>query len=278
MNRLHIIIVFYFITFFNYSQIAIKKIESEILNLKNQNDIDDYWNELNHLDQDILVNIKNNFQHDSLSLEMMIRTALMFKIHGTNALEKSNPIALINLSHCNVSEAQIAFWPIILECSKKGGIIDFFGGKYPAYELESISLKFYNYSLLNQESIYPLLLNKISCDSINTISDKILNIFKKQKRNYELKPIKCYGKWFNQPFENIKEDDFFELIKMNDKSVYIKNRNRIQKLNLVRSKKQTKIYRIDNEPFGWFYQLEKNGNLFLKNNDGKILIQYSKFL
>ena len=90
--------------------------------------------------------------------------------------------------------------------------------------------------------------------------------------------MKSYGKWFNQTFENSKEDDYFELIKMNDKSVYIKNRNRIQKLNLVRSKKQTKTYRIENEPFGWFYQLEKNGTLVLKNSDGKILIQYSKFL
>ena len=37
--------------------------------------------------------------------------------------------------------------------------------------------------------------------------------------------MKSYGKWFNQPFENSKEDDYYELIKMNDKSVYLKNRN-----------------------------------------------------
>jgi hypothetical protein len=269
--------LFYFVAFLSFSQIPIKRIESEIKNLKNPTEIEAYWKQLYNLDQDILVNIENNIQQDSLSLEIMIRTALMFKIHGVKVYDKNNIIPILNLSHCSVSEAQIVFWPIILECKKSGGVIDFFGGKYPAYELESISLKFYNYSLINKEDVYPLLLNKIRYDTINTISDKILKIFEKQKKNYELKPIISYGKWFNQAFENIKENDFFELIKMNDKSMYIKNRNRIQKLILIKSKKQTKTYRIENEPFGWFYQLDKNGNLFLKNIDGKVLIQYSKY-
>lgn len=277
MKRVIVFILFYCYTFFSFSQIPIKKIEEEIINLKNQSEIQTYWNELNHLDQDILVNIKNKTLYDSLSLEMMIRTALIFKIHGTKAYEISNVIPLLNLSHCKISEAQIVFWPIILECRKKGGIIDFFGGKYPAYELESIFLNLYNYSVLNQESIYPVLINKINSDSIDNISDKILRIFEQQKINYELKPIKIYGKWFNQSFTNMKENDFFELIMMNNNSIYLKNRNRIQKLILIEFKNQTKKFKIENEPFGWFYQLDKNGTLFLKNNDGITLIQYSNY-
>ena len=49
----------------------------------------------------------------------------------------------------------------------------------------------------------------------------------------------------------------------------------LQKINLISKKDGFKYYQIEGEPFGWIYELGKNGSLSLLEND-KILIEYTK--
>jgi hypothetical protein len=276
MNRYQFFIIIFFTTFSLFSQIPFKEIESEIKNLKTVEEIDLYWVKLQQIDQNILLKMVNNVKYDSLSLENMIKTAMMFEIHGANCYKQNNIVPIMNLSHCQISEVKIIFWPIILQCSKKGGVIENFGGKFPAYELEAISLSFYNYSLLNQELIYSKLMNKIIIDSSTQISKKLFYLFEKQKKIGCLKQIKLIGKWNLEPINNIKENGFFEFVKMSDKSIYLKQKGTIQKLILIQSKKSFKKYKIENEQFDWYYEFN-NGKLKLFNENNEKLIEYTEY-
>lgn len=262
-----------------HAQIPIKDIESEIKNLKSTDDFTSYWNNLKYIDQEILLNIYNREKYDSLSLELMVKTANLFKIHGSKVYKKNNTMPILNFSHCYVGDALLAFLPIIFECKKVGGVIEDFGGKYPNYLLECLSITYYKYSLINQDTLISFLFKKINKRKTkNKISESILKIFEKHKKYNNLKTSENIGKWYNQEIKNTNEESFFEIIKMDDQNIYIKNKYSIHKLNnLTKISSQNQIYQIENEPFGWYYELDKNGNLYLKNENDEVLIKYDKF-
>lgn len=264
-----------FFSISSFSQIPMGKIEKEIRNLKTEKQKEKYWKKLEYLDQEILLNAESTAIYDSISIDNMIRTAMMFEIHGV----KDHIIPIVNLSHNYIDDAQIAYWAIILQCVEKGGVvIKSSGGGYPAYQLESISMKFYNgYSLLNQESIYPQLLQKIKVDLSQKSSSRLFNLYEEHKKLQKTHIKQVIGKWKKQSFKDWTEIGFFELVATNNDELLLKNNERLQKLILIESNSEFKYYRVENEPFGWFYKLDNEGDLSLINDENQVLISYSKY-
>ena len=63
---------------------------------------------------------------------------------------------------------------------------------------------------------------------------------------------------------------------MSDNSIYLKRNNRFQKLVLIKTETDSKIFRIENEPFGWYYKLKPDGNLSLLDSQNTVLIDYKR--
>lgn len=268
----------FFISNFLFAQIPVEEYRKEIINLTTEEQIDDYWAKLLKIDQEILVKTKDSKKIDSISISNMIRTALLFEIHKDKIYKPNNYLPILNLSHNYIGECKIAFWPIIEKCKKTGGIIDDFGGKYPSYVLESISLTFYSYSLLNHEEKYQNLISKLALLSNDNVVNNLVISFEKQKEIENLKEIKVLNKWHIEPIENTFEDGFFEFVKMSDKNIYLRKSDRLQKLKCLESNKKTKTYQIENDPFGWTYEYSKKGDLVLKDENNNILFSYNKVL
>lgn len=259
------------------AQIPVNEYRKEILNLKTDTDFQIYWDKLYKIDQEILVKLDDTKKADSLSIDNMIRTALLFEIHGEKVYNPNNVVPIVNLTHNIIGDCQIAFWSIIKKCSKVGGVIDRFGGKFPTYQLESVGLTFYNYSFLNQESKYTLLVDKMDLATNENVVLNLLKAFENQKRLYRLKEIKVLNEWFAQPFIDLKEEDTFSFVLMSDEQLYVKKRINLQKLQLVQSKSKSKIYRIEKEPFGWTYEYGTNGSLTLRDEKENTLIEYTRY-
>ena len=258
------------------AQIPIDKHKTEIINLKSDKELDAYWGKLQKIDQEILVKTDNIKKADSISIDNMIRTALILKIHGEKAYKANNLVPIVNMSHNNIGNSQIAFWPIIETCAKVGGIIDSFGGKYPAYQLEGIALTFYHYSLFGQESKYPELIKKMNMLKKGSVVSNLFSAYEYEIKLQDLTEIEVLNSWHLQPFQNKKEEGVFEFVKMSDNFIYLRKNKHIQKLILTNTKSNTKIFRIKNEPFGWYYEYEDNGALRLLSDNGEVLITYSK--
>ena len=262
----------------SFSQIEIDKYRTEIANLDSDIKFENYWRQLLDIDQNILVNTRDHKKADSISSSLMVRTALLFEIHGDKVYKPNNLVPILNLSHNNISESSIVFWTILEKCKIVGGMIDTFGGTFPAYQLECVSLDFYNYTLnqKEKEEMYPDLRIKLNQIKTNEIVTALIESYNYQKQLYTLKEIKSIGKWSLQSFKNEILDESFEFVKMSDNNIYIKQNDKIQKLIMLKKRKGVKIFKIVNEPFGWNYELLKNGTLFLKDDKNEVLIQYTK--
>ncbi|MFD2915972.1 hypothetical protein [Psychroserpens luteus] len=258
-----------------FAQIPIEEYKTEISKLNSQEDYDKYWEKLLDLDQIThLEETETQIESDSISLSNMIRTALIFETHGNGNYNPDNLVPILHLTHNYNAQANLAFWPIIMQVRAVGGVIETFGGKFPAYQLEGLSMSFYNYSLLYQEDKYPDLLYHLDTGNYKIVSKKLLEIFKTEKSHQKLKVIESIGKWTNKPFKDMEEYGFFEFVKMSDNNLYIKRLSRLQKLILLSSEKGTKTYKIEHEPFGWTYKLTNN-KLSLVDDLNNILITYN---
>jgi hypothetical protein len=106
----------------------------------------------------------------------------------------------------------------------------------------------------------------------------LLKAFENQKKLYLLKEKKVLAEWFVQHFIDLKEDEgTFAFVIMSDDEIYIKKNINIQKLELIEKRKNSKIYKINNEPFGWTYDYGNDGNLTLRDENENILIEYTKY-
>lgn len=257
-----------------FSQIPIENYKNEISNLKTIDEVSVYWDKLLDIDQNVLLNEKDLIKKDSISTSLMIRTILMFEYQNENSFKLYKIAPVMNMAHCSNSNSAKLFWPII---EKYKDVINQIMKNYPAYPLESISLNFYGYSLLDQDKIYDFLISKLQSTSSN--EDLILKLITSHnnfKTTHSLKLRKSIYKWQYQPFMNIKEEGFFEFVKMSNGKLYRRtNYGILQKINLISKKDGFKYYQIEGEPFGWIYKLGKNGNLSLLEND-KILIEYTR--
>ncbi|WP_298516446.1 hypothetical protein [uncultured Kordia sp.] len=262
-------------TSFSFSQIPVEKYRAEISQLNTDNELREYWNRIDKIDQEILVNTTDIKTADSISVANMIKTALIFEIHGIDAYKPNNHIPITNLSHNYIGKSQIAFWPIIELCAKVGGVISSFGGNYPAYELECVSQTFYNYSLINQEPKYSQLLGKLSKIKTDNIVDELLKAYEYQNNLRELSEVKVLHNWSLQSFKNRSDEGVFSFVKMSDDNIYLKRFRRIQKLELVKKNDASIVYRLENEPFGWSYIYRNDGSLTLIDSEKNELIKYT---
>ena len=257
-----------------FSQIPIETYRNEISKLKTVEETNVYWDKLLEIDQNVLLNEKNLIKFDSISTSLMIRTILMFEYQNEYSFKLYKIAPVMNMAHCSNSNSAKLFWPII---EKYKVVINQIMKNYPAYSLESISLNYYGYSLLNQDKIYDNLISKLQ----NTFSNeelisKLITSHNNFKASHSLKEIKTIFKWQFQPFKDRKEEGFFEFVKMSNGKLYKRTDDGIlQKINLISKKEGFKYYQIEGEPFGWIYKLGKNGSLTLFNDD-EILIEYTR--
>ncbi|MEM5565345.1 hypothetical protein WNY78_09525 [Psychroserpens sp. AS72] len=258
-----------------FAQIPTEQYKTEISNLKTEATIDAYWKKLHDLDQvTYMQDTEDPIAGDSISLANMIRTALLFETYSPKIYKPNNIVPILNFSHNYNGTSLLAFWPIILDCKLIGGAIDSFGGQFPAYQLEGLSLTFYGYSLFNQDEKYPELFKKINIESADLVSTNLIKVFEHEKQLRQLEVIESLGKWTNKSFKDREDKGFFEFVKMNDDNIYVKRRHRLQKLILLSSEKGISTYKIEHEPFGWTYKLT-NGNLSLVDDLNNILITYN---
>ncbi|WP_299277424.1 hypothetical protein [uncultured Psychroserpens sp.] len=247
----------------------------EISALQTEEDLKAYWQKLHDLDQiTYLKETKGHLQGDSISISNMIRTALMFEIHGPEVYTPDNVVPILNFAHNYYGKSNIAFWPIIQACKKTGGVIESFGGKFPAYPLEALSLTFYDFSLFQQDERYDGLLAKLNNKTYDKVSTTLFELQGEQRRLSQLEVKDVIGKWHIERMKNIEEKGFFEIVKMSDNTLYIKRKHRLQRLVSVKTSDNTEHYKIEDEPFGWTYILN-NGNLSLVDDQGSTLIDYN---
>lgn len=257
-----------------FSQIPVESYRNEISSLKSIDEVSIYWDKLLEIDQNVLLSEKNLIKRDSISTSLMIRTILMFEYQNEYSFKLYKIAHVMNMAHCSNSNSAKLFWPII---EKYKVVINQIMKNYPAYPLESISLNYYGYSLLNQDKIYDNLISKLQ----NTFSNeelisKLITSHNNFKASHSLKKIKTIFKWQFQPFKDMKEEGFFEFVKMENGKLYKRTDDGIlQKINLISKKDGFKYYQIEGEPFGWIYRLGKNGSLSLLYND-EILIEYTR--
>jgi hypothetical protein len=277
-NNIAILLILFLSLGSCHSQIPIEKFRAEIEKLETEKQISEYWNKLHKIDQEILLNTSDLRIADSISISNMIKTALIFDIHGTkgyNSNGLSGFLTIINLSHNQISKSQIAYWPIIKKCKEIGGAIESFGGKYPAYQLESVSLTFYNYSLFNQEEKYPILISKLSEIETVDVVDKLLKSFQHQNELRKLNEVAVLNSWYVQSSKERIDESEFSIVKMSDDNLYLKKYGRIQRLELFKTKNKSKEYRIENEPFDWKYDYGEDGSLSLFDEKDNELIKYT---
>lgn len=263
---------------FSFSQIPIENYRKDIEALETEQDIQHYWLQLYDIDQKVLLKTTDLKETDSISVSNMIKTYLLLEIHktkGYNPNGYSGFLPILNLSHNRIGQSQIAYWPIIEKCAEIGGAIENFGGAYPAYELESIALTFYNYSLFNQAEQYPKLLAKLHAIQTKNVIEELVNSFKYQNELRALKEVSVLNQWQLQALKNQQEEGQFAIVKMSDGNLYLKRHNRLQKLERVETNGQSIRYRIENEPFGWSYKYGLDGSLSLIDDEDNELIRYT---
>lgn len=248
---------------------------TEILALKTEAEIDAYWDNLQYLDQNALKTGRYSvIEQDSISITHMMRTALMFEIHGVKAYKLNNIVPEMHFTHNNFGPSSLVFWPIIKACVKVRGNTKIFD--YPAYQLEGITNNFYDYSIYGQKEKYNSLISKLEKIESDKVSHDLMDVLNYQKSLLDLKELKYIGKWFRQQIKGLNESDYFEFVKMSNGETYCKEGGRLQKLELIKSEKNSISYRIEKEPFGWSYKLKNNGDLSLIDDKETVLINYSK--
>lgn len=247
----------------------------EISSLYTQEEVDAYWKEVERIDQEVLVGKEHTTAvYDSISISNMIRVALLFEIPGKESQYQKGAVPVVTLSHNYNKDANLAYWPVIVKCAEMGGTIKQIG--YPSYPLESIVGTFYDYSVFGQEERYPELVAKLNKLTGGFVLSQIELAFKKEKRLQKLTEQNKVGAWFIEEIKGKKSDAVFEFVTMSDDMLYKKSKGRIQKLVEVMITDSGTKYKIENEPFGWYYILTIDEELTLYDQHDEALIKYTK--
>ena len=261
------------------NSIPIEAYKSEILNLKTQEEISAYWKKLFHLDQvTYLKETKTIEKGDSISVANMIRVALMIETHGTESYTPNVNAPWVVHAHNYISKTSLAYWPIIEQLRTSNDGKNPINQDYPSYYLEGIASTFYDYSLFNQNDIYEELVEKINSINYEKVSSNLYKLYSEFRSFQDLDTKEIIGTWQRQHFKNGHDESLgnFEIVKLSDNNIYIKTKGRLRLINLIDTKQNAKLYKVDGEPFGWNYKLKNNGDLSLLNHKGEILINYKK--
>ena len=276
MLRILVLLIICILSFNCLGQIPTETYLEEIKALKTDDEIADYWKKIHELDQKVLVNTEDRYKHDSISVDNMIRTSLLFQIHGTKGYVLSTKtsstfVPIFNLVHNYDAKMNLAFWSLITHEE----IIKRFKTSYPGYTLESLSLSAYDYSLVNQESRYAYLLEKLAdMPAEDDLVKKLEKLFSEYKIRKDLEVLDVIGEWQNQAFKNQKTGGNFQLVKLADQNFYfLRSESRIL---LEKIEKDTVyIFKVSGYPFGWYYTYNDEGELILYDQNDEILIEYS---
>ncbi len=258
------------------AQIPIEDYTKEINNLKTENDFVAYWKKIDSIDQLVLLKAKDEKIRDSISIDNMIKTALVYKIHGESIFKPNISAHIFNLSHNYFGDSSLVFWPIIKvsKIYEQDNLKHF----YPSYVLECISLPIYGYSFLRQDDKYERALKKLDALPDEDIVSALLKAFEKQKRIKRLKPLKVIGTWKYKP-SNLweeSENNVFQFVKLEDNKLYFEKFSQRHRLVQMKTIENKKILRVENEPFDWKFVLYDNGNLELVDENNEILIAYDR--
>jgi hypothetical protein len=276
---------FFLLSFFSCSKnkkvntIPLEVYKNEILNLKTQKDINEYWDKLYHLDQITYLKETKTIQAgDSISVANMIRVALMIEIHGIESYTPNVNAPWVVHAHNYISKTSLAYWPIIEQLRTNNNGKNPINEDYPNYYLEGIALNFYDYSLYNQNDIYDELIRKINSTNYDNVSYNLYKLYSEYLSFQDLNTKETIGIWQRQHFKNVKDESLgnFEILKMSDNNIYIKTKGRLRLLKLVDTKQNSKLYKVDGEPFNWNYKLTNTGDLSLQSDKEDVLINYNK--
>ena len=276
MLRILMFLIICTLSFNCFGQIPTEAYREEIKALKTDDEIADYWKKINELDQKVLVNTEDRFKYDSISVDNMIRTSLLFQIHGTKGYilstnTSSTFVPILNLVHNHDAKMNLAFWSLI----SNEEIINRFKTSYPGYTLESLSLSAYDYSLVNQESRYAYLLEKLAeMLAEDDLVKRLEELFSEYKIRKDLEILDVIREWQNQAFKNQKTGGNFQLVKLADQNFYfLRSESRILLEKI--EKDAVDIFKVSGYPFGWYYTYNDEGELILYDQNDEILIEYS---
>ncbi|MFC6859322.1 hypothetical protein [Zunongwangia atlantica] len=276
MLRILTFLIICTLSFNCFGQIPTEAYREEIKALKTDDEIADYWKKINELDQKVLVKTEDRFKHDSISVDNMIRTSLLFQIHGNKGYVLSTKtsstfVPILNLVHNHDAKMNLAFWSLIANEE----IIKRFKKRYPGYTLESLSLSAYDYSLVNQESRYAYLLEKLAeMPAEDDLVKRLERLFLEYKIRKDLEVLDVIGEWQNQAFKSQKTGGNFQLVKLEDQNFYFlrfESRILLEKIE----KDAVDKFKVSGYPFGWYYTYNDEGELILYDQNDEILIEYS---
>ncbi len=106
------------------------------------------------------------------------------------------------------------------------------------------------------------------------VIDELLKTFESQNKIYKLNTVETLNEWHLQSFKNLNENGKFSIIRMSDGNLYLNRHERKQRLELIQTNSDSKIYRLENEPFGWNYIYGHDGSLSLVDSEYNELINY----
>lgn len=90
-------------------------------------------------------------------------------------------------------------------------------------------------------------------------------------------PIEKFRKEISQlKLDSEKEEYCFEIVNLSNGNSYIKHGEYFQKLLLLEVNEDLEKYKIENEPFGWYYELNDDNLLKLLDHNNSVLIEYSQ--
>jgi len=263
----------------SYSQIDTAKIFTEIRHLSTDLLIEKYWIKLDSCDQDF-----GTFSNPIKQIENLLKCCYFFKIHGFSKASQfendsltyssnTSPArqSLIVWMHSSFSDLNYYTFPLIYECKKIYIHFD-----YLNYFLQNL--------LIARHGDFPELYNKVTKKVENNSFNQleIKKIVELANEFISLKiadSIKVVGNWKCVSFDKQTNDSSeykIQIFKSLDDSYYLESFN-IFKLTKNNSKKSN-IFQFTNNLDGTFLEIIENGNLVNKDENGEILVIYTKEL
>lgn len=276
--RIYFILLFFFCANTLNAQIPSDLYKRIIASKKSDTEIDKYWNEILRIDQTVLLKESNSSKYDSLSIDNLIKAALMLENHGALRFSDNQiPVPIVNYSHCNFGKANLILWEFMKELNDHEGVYQNYGSNFEAWGLDFIAFNFYGYSVLDQDSLHRKLASQLDDFKSTSTVDDLNSVFEDSKKIRSLKTKKTLGtwKWSSETPTNSEQKSTVICLK-SDNNYYLEFDKSSCPIRL--NAKQVSENRIefspDGAPFGWIFVLENKKNLSLISDSGELLISY----
>jgi hypothetical protein len=258
--------LFLILSFKSFSQIDTSIIFKEIRELKTDEMIEKYWENLKECDQNI-----HTFNNPVLQTENLLKVVYFFKYfgfskycyfdkskeHSSNFFEDAQIIWI----HQTFTEMNLYTFPLISECGKLK-INDFSG--YDPYFMQGvlISRSGEKFDKIAYEKLKYNKFNNINIDSLSSLALEFMKVY----REINAFPIE-QGIW------KFKENNKLILYKTKKGDYYLNVGNyfKLKKIN-------ENTFQFNQNIDDTYFEIDKNGNLINKDENGKMLNMYEKVL